>query len=240
MQLTGNMSEHLEQVIEKMNKKEPFGVIRPSDGEFLILENKTFNAQAGDDWTNTADGILREHIKNSINKYKDNLFIGIPCNTCGHTPANMYDDYIDKYGVPKSQLTYANIFCNSNWPTFIQFLKSYSDGFYLITTGTRDCDFPIKERYIIDKYLVNNWNEVWQTETDKVLNYIHDKQNELICFASGPMTKLWIPLCMEQNPNNTYLDIGSALDYFTKGPENARPYTDPNSQYSRECCSFSM
>jgi hypothetical protein len=106
----------------------------------------------------------------------------------------------------------------------------------LITTGTLECDFPIKERYYIDKFLVNNWNELWETETERILNYIKDKQNELICFASGPMTKVWIPKCMESNPNNIYLDIGSVLDCHTKG--TIRPYTNPDTSYSRECCNF--
>jgi hypothetical protein len=72
----------------------------------------------------------------------------------------MYDDYIQKYNVPKDQITYANIFCNSNWQTFTNFLKSYERGFYLITNGTKECEFPIKERLFVDKFLVNHWDHV--------------------------------------------------------------------------------
>jgi hypothetical protein len=152
----------------------------------------------------------------------------------------MFDNYINKYQVNKFQLTYANIFCNSNWKLFIDFLKLYKKGFYLITTGTNECDFPIKERLFIDKFLVNNWNHIWETETNRILDYIKDKKNELICFAAGPLTKIWIPKCMEINPNNVYLDIGSTMDYYTKGNKNARPYTISNTIYSRECCTFNM
>ena len=236
--LTGNMKEHLLQIIQKIDNGENFGVIRPSDGEYLILENHTFTAQRGDDWTNKSNGILREQLINSVKVVNPNLYIGIPCNTCGHNPSNMYDNYIEKYKVQKNQLTYANVFCNSNWKMFVEFLKSYSKGFYLITTGTNKCEFPIQERLYIDKFLVNNWDTVWENETNRILDYIKDKQNQLICFASGPMTKIWIPKCMELNPNNIYLDIGSALDYYTKGTDNARPYTNSNTPYSRECCRF--
>jgi hypothetical protein len=130
------------------------------------------------------------------------------------------------------------VFCNSNWKRFTDFLKSYNKGFYLITTGTKKCEFPIKERFYVDKFLVNNWDNVWEGETNRILEYVKDKTNEVICFASGPMTKIWIPKCMELNPNNIYLDIGSVLDYYTKGTEHARPYTNLNTHYSRECCSF--
>ena len=236
--LTGNMKEHLQQVIQKINNGHHFGVIRPSDGEYLILENHTFTAQTGDDWTNESNGILREQLIAAIKIINPNLYIGIPCNTCQHNPPNMCNDYVTKYQVLIKQLTYANLFCNSNWKTVIDFLKSYNKGFYLITAGTKECDFPIKERLIIDKFLVNNWNTVWESETNRILDYIKDKQNQLICFASGPLTKVWIPKCMELNPNNIYLDIGSVLDYYTKGTENARPYTNSNTHYSKEYCRF--
>jgi len=234
--LVGNMSKHLDQIIQKINNGEHFGVIRPSDGEYLILENNTFTNC--DNWTNYSNGILRDHLIDAVKTINPNLYIGIPCNTCGHNPENMYDDYITKYSVQKNQLTYANVFCNSNWSRFVDFLKLYDKGFYLITTGINECEFPIKERLYIDKFLVNNWNNIWETETNRILDYIKDKKNELICFASGPLTKVWIPKCMKLNPNNIYLDIGSTLDYYTKGTENARPYTDSNCHYSKECCTF--
>jgi hypothetical protein len=237
MALTGNMREHLVQIIQKIQNGEHFGVIRPGDGELLIMKGIRFNAQLGDDWTNNST-ILKEQLKCAFKIVNQNLYIGIPCNTCGHYPANIYEEYLNNYKVPIQQLTYANIFCNSNWRYFTEFLRTYEKGFYLITTGTKECEFPIKERLYIDKFLVNNWDSVWESETDRVLEYIKNKRGELICFAGGPLSKVWIPKCMEMNPLNVYLDIGSALDYYTKGTENARPYTDCNSQYSRECCNF--
>lgn len=234
--LNGNMKDHLEQILQKIKNGESFGLIRPGDDEYLILENSNFTASDG--WTNYANNILREQLATILKIKKRNLFIGIPCNTCNHSPPNIYDNYINKYKVNKKQITYANIFCNSNWKTFIDFLHKYDKGFYLIANGTELCDFPIKEQLVVDKYLVNNWDNVWESETNRIINYIKDKQNELICFASGPITKIWIPICMEVNPNNIYLDIGYSLDYYIKGTQNARPYTDPNSPYSKECCVF--
>lgn len=233
--LYGNMNDHLQKIIQKIINQEHFGIIRPSDGEFAILENNTLTVQRGDDWTFMKDDILREQLIESVKINKPNLFIGIPCNKC--CIKNMCDNYLNKYNVAKNQLTYANLFCNSNWITFINFLKSYDKGFYLITTGTKECEFPIKERLFIDKFLVNNWNTVFEKETFRIIEFIKDKKNKLICFASGPLSKIWIPKCMEINPENIYLDIGSALDYFTKGTENARPYTYDDS-LRNACCNF--
>jgi hypothetical protein len=133
-----------------------------------------------------------------------------------------------------------NIFCNSNWNIFINYLKSYEKGFYLIANGTKECDFPIKERYHIDKYLVNNWDTVGETETERILEFIKNKENELICFSAGPLSKIWIPKCMELNPNNIYLDIGSSLDYYTKDYTKetiqVRSYT--YNKHYQSICSF--
>ena len=171
--LSGNMHLHLEQIFLKIRNGESFGVIRPSDGEYLIMENHTFTNC--DNWTNHSDGILREQLIEAVKTVNPNLYIGIPCNTCGHSPHDIFDNYLNKYQVPKSQLTYANLFCNSNWKSFTDFLKSYEKGFYLITCGTNECDFPIKERFFIDKYFVNNWNNIWETETNRILDMLKTK-----------------------------------------------------------------
>jgi len=235
MSLNGNMKQHLEQIINKIKNGVKFGLIRPSDGEYLILENYTFTNC--DNWTNQSNSILRDQLMESIKIINPKLYIGIPCNSCEHYIPTIYEDYLNKYKVPKSQLTYANVFCNSNWITFVNFLKS-CQGFYLITTGTLECDFPIVDRFYIDKYLVNNWNSIWELETNRILDYIQDKNDKLICFASGPIAKVLIPKCMNINPNNIYLDIGSILDSYTKGVQFARPYTDENHTNSKKSCNF--
>ena len=229
--LNGNMSEHFDQIIQKIQRGEHFGIIRPNDGEHMVMENKTFTNC--DNWTNTADGILRLQLIDAVKTVKPNLFIGIPCETCFK---QCREDYLNKYSVNPSQITYANIFCNSNWKKTVHFLHSYSQGFYLITCGTKNCNFPIKDRLVIDKYLVNNWNDVWENETQQILDYDKDKHNELFCFASGPLSKVWIPKCMEINPNNIYLDIGSTMDFFTKDNLIPRPYTYTNSTYANLIC----
>lgn len=234
MQLFGNMISHLHQIIEKIDNNTYFGIIRPGDGEYLIIQNTSFTAQPGDDWTNYSNGILGKQLLKSLKTQNPKLYIGIPCDECGGNQ----DIYIERYNISRDQLTYANIFCNANYTTFLNFLKSYSKQFYLITSGIKECDLPIKERYIIDKFLVNNWDYVWESETNKILNYIKDKKDELICFAAGPITKVWIPMCMDINPNNIYLDIGSTLDLYTKGTTNPRPYTNPSTHYSKQVCNF--
>lgn len=235
--LKGTMKDHLEQILEKIESGTYFGLIRPSDGEHKIL--KGTNLTNLDGWKFNEGSILQEHLFDAIQIVNPNLYIGIPCNTC-NKPWNctdaIYNDFIN-WKVPLGQRTYANLVGNSNWPRFSEFMKSYSKGFFLITSGTHPSDLPIKERFIIDSKLVNEWDTKGITETERLKRFIADKKDQLICFSAGPLSKYWIPLCMSINPNNMYLDVGASLDIFTKGATN-RFYTNPDSRYSRESCAF--
>jgi tetratricopeptide (TPR) repeat protein len=236
--LSGSMRNHLDMILKKIRSKTPFGLIRPSDGEYSILKDKTLTNL--DNWTFQKGGKLRAQLLSSINIVKPNLYIGIPCNTC-NKPWNctnqIYNDFIEEYGVPLAQRTYANLVGNSNWKTFTDFLKSYAERFFLITSGTTPSDLPIKERFLISDKLVNTWDQDSETETQRLLNFIRGKKGQLFLFSAGPISKIWIPICMRENPENIYMDVGASLDVFTKGQTN-RLYTNPDHSFSRESCCF--
>jgi FkbM family methyltransferase len=236
--LNGTMREHLDSILQKIKSQTPFGLIRPSDGEYTILKDETLTNC--DNWTFQKGGNLRNQLMNAVKTVDPNLYIGIPCNTC-NKPWNctdkIYNDFIERFEVSLGQRTYANIFGNSNWSRFTDFMKSYEKRFYLITSGIQPSDLPIKERYIIDSQLVNQWDQLAGSETLRLLNFIKDKKGQLICFSAGPLSKIWIPMCMKVNPENMYLDVGASLDIFTKGQTN-RLYTNQAHAFSKEACIF--
>lgn len=238
--LKGTMRDHMDAILQKIKSQTPFGLIRPSDGEYSILKDETLTNC--DNWTFEKGGILRQQLVEAVKTKNQNLYIGIPCNTC-NKPWNctdqIYNDFIDKFQVPLAQRTYANIFGNSNWPAFSDFMKSYEKRFYLITSGNQPSTLPIKERYIIDAKLVNQWDTMGSLETIRLLEFIKDKRGQLICFSAGPLSKIWIPMCMRVNPTNMYIDIGASLDIFTKGETN-RLYTNKDHVFSKETCMFRL
>ena len=169
-----------------------------------------------------------------------NLYIGIPCNTCNKpwncTP-EIYNDFIQTFKINTAQRTYANIFGNSNWSIFTDYLKKYTKGFYVVSSGNECGELPIKGRYIIDDKLVDVWDTEGEKMTECILNFIEPLKNELICFSAGPLSKLWIPVCMKKNPTNTYLDVGASIDIYTKG-KTARFYTEATHPFASESCHF--
>jgi hypothetical protein len=230
----GNSKEHLLYFLQMILNKIPFGLVRPADGEFQVLCDNTLTNC--DNWTYKNGGRLRIDMHNSLSKSIPNLYIGIPCDCCN---IEMKNSYIKMFNLNPLRRTYANLFCNANWKDFISFLKNYPDGFSLVTSGTESCDLPIHDRLIIDPYLVNKWDEVFDKETERIMQWVSTKKNDLICFSAGPLTKVWIPLLMNQFPNNTYLDVGSSLDLFTKGTTN-RYYTKDGDELSSRICNFSQ
>jgi len=236
--LTGTMRDHLNAILEKIRTRTPFGIIRPSDGEYSILLGKTLTNC--DNWTFTAGDSIQKQLTDAVQTVDPNLYIGIPCNTCNkewNCTQAIYSDFIDRFHVPIAQRTYANIFGNSNWKVFSAFMKSYTPGFFMITSGKAHSDLPIKERFIINEKLLNVWNTEGEAETARLLQFIRNKKNELFCFSAGPLSKIWIPMCMKENPQNMYVDIGATLDIFTK-QKMTRGYVLEEGKFSKESCLF--
>ena len=236
--LKGTMKQHLDSILQKLITLTPFSLIRPSDGEYMILSGKFF--KNADSWVITHNGILQKQLLQSIQVNNRSLYIGIPCNTCNYEwncNDKIYDTYTKTFNVTIKQKTYANIFMNSNWKYFVRFMKCFPHGFYYIGSGTLSGDLPIKQRIIIDYNLVASWDSIHEKETQRILDFVKDKQNQVFCFSAGPLSKIWIPICLSKYPNNIYLDIGSSLDHITKGT-NTRPYMNTENPYINDSCHF--
>jgi len=237
--LEGSMRDHLDAILAKVSSRTPFAIIRPSDGERMVLLNKTLTNC--DHWTFSEGGRLQRDLLNAIQTVDPNLYIGIPCNTCKlpwNCTEEIYADFIERFKVPLSQRTYANIFGNSNWKPFADFIRSYTPGFFCVTSGHLTTELPIKEIFPIDSKLVNVWDDQADAVTERLLRFIEGKKGELILFSAGPLSKVWIPLCWKANPQNMYVDIGGSLDIFTKGKSN-RFYTTEGHPFAAQSCRFS-
>jgi hypothetical protein len=232
--MKGNSIEHFNYFLNKIENNEPFGVIRPCDGELQILQNNTLTNV--DNWTYTSNGILRIHLFKAIQTELANLYIGIPCEKCNKEIKDIYEG---SFNIPKERRTYANIFCNKNWKSFINFLKNYEKGFHIITCGKKDPkEFNVLSKYEIDTYLVNNWDAKYNEETEKLIKYVSTKENSLILFSAGPLSKVWIPQLLKEFPTNIYLDVGSSLDIFFKGESNR--YYIKDGAYANDTCEFNI
>lgn len=236
--MNGNSIQHLSTLLQWINDEKHFGIVRPGDGEFYVISDITITV--ADNWTYTSGGILKNDLLTSLKMKNPNVYIGIPCPHCRLFSDSLCDKYIKLLELDDSRKTYANIFCNSNWKTFIDFLKNYTKGINVITSVNKNPnEFKILDTFIIDYYLVNKWDQNKDDVTTSLFNWVSSKNNEVFCFCAGPLSKVWIPILYEKYPNNTYLDVGSALDIFVKGETN-RLYALGFSTYSNSVCDFNI
>jgi hypothetical protein len=225
--------DHLTAFIDKISKKEPFAVIRPADGEYLIMIDSHFTNC--DNWTFNGGSLRHDLI--SVKNYNtlDNFFIGIPCKDC--QGEDMVEYYKKTFNLNYKNTTYANIFCNKNWKPFTSFLIDTKHPFYYIGPGKNKVEeLNVLERFIIDPFLVNNWDLQKDTFKKDIIEWVKDK-NGTFLFSAGPISKVIIPLLYQIFPNNQYLDVGSSLDIFMKGNSN-RCYINQNETFSNVICHF--
>jgi hypothetical protein len=234
-----NSIQHLIYFLRKIFIKEPIAIIRPCDGEYLIMKNNYFSNT--DNWT-FKGGILREdllNIKKTI-KNLNNIFVGIPCPEC--QGFEMFKNMIEILELQPNQITYANIFCNRNWNYFINFLTSSFIPFnYIGPTQSFKNVINIKNILTIDPLLVDNWDTKRDSFITELFEWISlqisNNQPKLFLFAAGPITKVVIPMLYSKFSDCQFIDVGSSLDFFTKGISN-RQYIQPNQTYSNQICSF--
>jgi hypothetical protein len=238
MNYTLNTINHLSIFLDKLDKREPFAVIRPGDGEYLIMSGKHFDTQ--DNWKFNG-GVLQLdllQVKNLI-KGLHNFFVGIPCPDCQGVERVQW--YKDTWELSNDQITYANIFCNNNWKPFTQYLIDSQIPLYYIGPGMEKSSINIVDRFITDPLLVEKW-DINKTEFMKLLfEWVETIISKIVVgtfvFSIGPITKYVIPLLYEKYPTCQFIDVGSALDLFTKGSTN-RLYIDDSQTYTNIVCDF--
>ena len=106
------------------------------------------------------------------------------------------------------KVTYSNLFVNGNYNKFKSMVESL-------------------ERPVV--LLVN--------EAADEVKYPFEVVDTLFFISAGPLSELSISLMYQANPNNSYIDVGSSLDYWTH-QRYTRLYQNPTSEFSTRRCSF--
>ena len=242
-EICGNSVDHLNFFIDKLQNSKSFALIRPGDGEYFILIGKKFNTQ--DNWRFNGGSLtndLHHSLKTAL--HIDNLYIGISCPQCPGDSINKW--FNENFDLPKTRLTYANIVCNHNWKLFMKYLIDSKKSFYYIGPGqVETTDLNIISRYFVDEYLVEKWDSEKEIFINNITNWIteiisnnnNNSSSLLFIFSAGPISKILVVKLFQMYPEHTFMDCGSALDYYVKGHSN-RLYIKDSDIYSHLICDF--
>jgi hypothetical protein len=215
-------------------ERKPFAIVRPGDGEYIVMQNQTIKVL--DKWTFTAGGGLATALTQALDlASKTGCHVGIPCTCCNEKMAVWYRD---RFRVPYPWLTFANIFVNHNWKRWIQFLKENHVGFTLIGPAYREGHFAIEQFIQVPEYLVNDWDAQGEKHVVRILDILKKTRGKIYMFSCGPIAKIIVARAWATHPHNLYLDVGSCLDSFMKGSDT-RTYMVEGSDYSKLVCKFS-
>jgi hypothetical protein len=218
----------LEMFKEKILNRCPFAIIRPSDGEYMVLQNQTLTNC--DNWTFNSGGRLRTDLMNAIElATKTCCYIGIPCECDSKSIAEWY---YNTFNLHPLYTTFANIFVNANWKNFIEFLINKKISFTFVGPKNNDSPFVIDNFIHIPEFLVNDWDKQSDTYINLINTATSNCKNKIFLFSCGPIAKILIANAWANNPTNIYIDVGSSLDLFLKGSTN-RYYT---SGPQKSCC----
>lgn len=200
--------------INKIKNKENFSLLRFADGEKYVLDNNTLTNI--DNWTFRSGSILYKHLNDSLQLINTNVYYGISgISDCEKTCQYYYSKIVNK-----NNITYANVFVNQNYKQWIDFLNSYNENCILISSSlpsnNKIGNVNIIENLLIDEFLVNNWDSLYENYFEILTNLAKKYTNNLFLISAGPLSEVFIHKLYIANPNNTYIDVGSSIDIFTK------------------------
>jgi hypothetical protein len=205
--------------LEKIKNNEHFSLSRWGDGELMILEKKFI------DLRNTKNGEFRydpnliqyskmwNKLMESYTHSFENYFIGIACACC---VGQEKFEYMKKLSRQKEEnLTWANIFVNSNYNTFIKLYSKEFENHNIIMVvnekgDTNKLPFKVSKTYTVgtDAWF-ENYNLVDIIKKDILNNKIN---NTIFLFAAGPFANILTYELWDYDQSNTYIDIGSVYD----------------------------
>ena len=205
--------------LKKIKNGEHFSLSRWGDGELMILENKPLDLlDKGDgefkhDPNSPACQKMRHILMNSYT-YKDkNYFVGVACQCCVGKDKFEYMKKLS--GQLEENLTWANIFVNSNYKYFLsEFLPTLKDKKIILVShvNSKISNLPFK----IESYIpigtnawINNY-DVSQNLQQEIGEF--NMRDYVYLIAAGPFANILTYELWKYSKNNTYIDIGSTLD----------------------------
>ena len=214
---------------KKIVKNEKCALGKFADGEWAAIKGDTIPAANGEWITNGNDSIfniVRKELSDSLTYRHPDYYVAIcPC----------YKDTIEYSKQPYSNITYANIFVNSNYEFYKKhYISLYKErDIHLVTHKNANLDnLPFK----VEKFYPIEYN-AWILNRD--LPEIILEQNckdKLFLFAAGSFANILVHKLWKNNKNNTYLDVGSTLNPWTNIEKLQREYYMGNQELEKLIC----
>lgn len=237
-----NFDVDLHLLYDLINGDKPFAFMKFADGERMLIEAKAVGVETQayreDKWfAPQMQTLLGKDLRLALQNEDPNVYFGISCDCCDPVGKEYLWSLIKN---KKQNITFSNIFVNANYPLAVDFLQSIKEPINLIANYVTDVDkFPIKVKDFLpvpDNCAV--FYESYKYYFLKTLDRFKNITNELFIVSAGPLSEVIINYLWKINPNNKYVDVGSAIGEWVHG----RPIRDFSNIYSpfraRKCAMY--
>lgn len=239
-----DFTEEFNKLIKLIKIKNPLVLVRCGDGEITLMEggeiSRDTQAFIMDGWSSDV-GLtkLGLKLKESLTHVNKNWIYGIPCQCCNSMCKSKILNIIHP---PNEQITYANIFVNSNYKLFMKWIATITEDVFLI--ANINCSgnlskFPFKiTNYLpIENDCVKFYEKNGESLLQSLKTEMKNVKNRLVFIAAGPLTNVLIHELWSISPTNRYIDVGSALDEYIYC-RKTRPYMIDGDDYNNKVCVF--
>jgi hypothetical protein len=234
---TKDIEEDFYKILNKLKNHEHFAFTRYSDGELFILQNKelildTKFIKIGDKNINGKGYSKEDHkhfdpkehsfyknkLVESFQFEKENYYKGISCKCC--VKKEDYEwQFENENGLKNTKfqnLTWANLLINKNYERFITDMYPVLTEYKVVFVCNEKADlsslpFVIKEFKVGYNAMINDYPQIEDIKKWISENNVKDY---LFLFAASSFSELAIKELFEFNDQNTYMDIGTALNMF--------------------------
>lgn len=228
-----SLDEEFDRVWNKFKKQENFVLLRYGDGERAIMCGRKVVAQEG--WQST-DYISRlgEALLSTLNLDNEKVFYGISCPCCD---VSAYLWYMTR--IRSKNITFSNFWANANYKKFKEKFPTLERDAILIANyrakNRKIGSLNILRHYEVSDDCVGFWETDAKQMIDQIKKDFGHRNDLLYVVAAGPMSEPIIVDLYKNNPNNCYIDFGSAIDTFVHNKQT-RPYMDKMNDYAKRVC----
>lgn len=205
--------------LKKIKNNENFSLSRFGDGELSIIEKNNINLLSkgiGEFSYNNSDKKFsksRELLKESFQYKENNYYVGIACRCCVGDEKFKYMFKLSKQN--EKNLTWANIFVNSNYSKFRnEFIPALENRKTILIchrkSNTNNLPFKTESIFNVEsnawvKNLILIENLIKKINDEKIINHV-------FLISAGPFANILVYMLHKNNKKNTYIDIGSVFD----------------------------
>ncbi len=237
---TEDFREDLDLLINNIGKNN-FAFTRFGDGEMMIINNQfidLLDKNTGEfkyDPSDASYQLSQSLLSKSFSFEKENYFVGLPCPCCVGWPKHLF--MIKACGLPKRNITWANLFVNSNYRYFIEKLPEvFKDKkVHLISnenSTVSEMPFQIYRHYKVGR---DAWkNDLQIIEYIKQEITINNYENHIFLFCAGPLSNIACCELFDFNEKNTFIDCGSIFDPYL-GLGQTRDYLKGGFDARKKC-----